>query len=198
MKKQGSIFIIYKIDLFHLTLLLFYRHCKFLINENKKTSIVKVSNCDLNTSILLHMTYTFRTYSIYLIVSVYCCSIFLPYVVHAQTWADVSQETNQKQINYLQEKANQTISFPDTDISSTNDITQIVSLFVDSDIYDNISDDIERYATKYIQQKLPRTKVLVIPLNKNIKPENIALINDNLYHDGIKGKSSRLVGTIVI
>jgi hypothetical protein len=115
------------------------------------------------------------------------------------TWSQINQIAAQHQNKYIKQKNDQTIPFPDNKIPPTNQITHIVSLFIDTEIYDSLSDDIERYATQYIQKKLPRTKVLVIPLDRTAtNPQDIALINDNLYHDWIKGKSSRLVGTIVI
>lgn len=81
----------------------------------------------------------------------------------------------------------------------TMDNTNIVAVFVDSNIYNSIQNDIQRYTTNYIQDKLSRTKAVVMPIDANtFKARDIAKILDNMYFDGVKGKTSNLVGTILI
>jgi hypothetical protein len=77
--------------------------------------------------------------------------------------------------------------------------TNIVAVFVDSNIYEDIKPDLQRYTTQYIQDKLSRTKAVVMPIDAStFKARDIAKILDNMYFDGIKDKTANLVGTILI
>lgn len=135
---------------------------------------------------------------IYIVLLIYICSSLLPNFVIAQTRVNIEQATKIEQENYIKDQNNKITPFLDHNIDPSNDITHIVSLFVDVSIYNSIKAEIQRYTTQYIQKKLPRTKVLVFPISNTISPQDIARINDNLYHDGVKGRSSRLVWTIVV
>jgi uncharacterized protein (DUF1919 family) len=42
--------------------------------------------------------------------------------------------------------------------------TQHVAIFVEQDLYDKISDNIDWYATQYVQQRLDNAKAVVFPV----------------------------------
>jgi hypothetical protein len=76
-----------------------------------------------------------------------------------------------------------------------------VAVFVDNALYQNpqVKNEIQRYATQYIQQRVDNGRALVIPINTSqFKSRDIVKILENLYFDGIKDESSSLVGTILI
>jgi hypothetical protein len=55
---------------------------------------------------------------------------------------------------------------------------------VDDKIYNQISDDLERYTKNYVQQQLFDTKALVMPLNlDNISAYDIYRMMENIYFD---------------
>ncbi|MDR0607414.1 MAG: hypothetical protein LBG52_03490 [Candidatus Peribacteria bacterium] len=77
--------------------------------------------------------------------------------------------------------------------------SSIVAILVDDTIYKNIQDDLERYTTSYIQQEIPDSKALVMPLNlKNIDAPNIYKMLENIYFDGLEGENSTLLGVILV
>jgi len=83
----------------------------------------------------------------------------------------------------------------ETTLKSTN----IVAVFVDKDIYDDIQDDIQRYTRNYIQQRISNSKATVFPINTDtFKAKDVVKILENIYFDGLKGETSKLVGTILI
>ncbi|NOZ43620.1 MAG: hypothetical protein GXP45_00325 [bacterium] len=43
--------------------------------------------------------------------------------------------------------------------------TQLVAVFVDKNLYNNIHNDVEWYATQYIQKKITNGKAIVFPIN---------------------------------
>ncbi|MDO4713760.1 MAG: hypothetical protein Q4B28_03825 [bacterium] len=70
---------------------------------------------------------------------------------------------------------------------------------VDDKIYDNIENELKRYAKDYIQQKYQNSKALVLKLNtKEYTAPEIVKLLENLYFDGEKSKSSQLIGTILV
>ncbi len=74
----------------------------------------------------------------------------------------------------------------------------IVSLFVDTDTYDDLRSEIKRYATD-IQGYLPHTRTHIIVTDEETTPANIAAENEKLYYEGDAGDGiGRLVGTILI
>ncbi|HBB03396.1 TPA: hypothetical protein DCZ39_00620 [Patescibacteria group bacterium] len=77
--------------------------------------------------------------------------------------------------------------------------TNIVAVFVDKDIYQNIKNNLERYTTQYLQAKIANSKAVVLPIDtKTIKAFEISKILENMYFEGLKDQSSKLIGTILI
>ncbi|MDR2416444.1 MAG: hypothetical protein LBD75_07825 [Candidatus Peribacteria bacterium] len=75
----------------------------------------------------------------------------------------------------------------------------MVAVFVDDNIYDKLNTDIQWYATQYIQQEIPESKALVMPLNlNNIDALQIHQMLENIYFDGLEGVNSTLLGVILI
>lgn len=88
---------------------------------------------------------------------VYCASFFL-----------------QSGLSLLQTRAKE------TNIPRVN----IVAVLVDDKIYNQISEDLQWYATGYIQQRLSDTKALVMPLDlDNISSYDIYRMMENIYFD---------------
>lgn len=82
------------------------------------------------------------------------------------------------------------------EIAST---TNIVAVFVDKNIYESIKTNLVRYTTKYIQKKIANSKVVVLPIDiTTLKAHEISQILENMYFEGLKDESSKLVGTILI
>lgn len=80
-----------------------------------------------------------------------------------------------------------------------NTSTQLVAVLVDDKIYPSIENDIKRYASQYIQKKYPFSKALVFKINtKEYDAPEITKLLENLYFDGIKDQSSRLIGLVLI
>ena len=74
----------------------------------------------------------------------------------------------------------------------------IVAILVDNKIYDEISSDLKRYASDYVQQKLSDTKALVIPLDlTNIHAYDIYRMMENIYFDGLKDVNSSLIWLVM-
>ncbi len=86
------------------------------------------------------------------------------------------------------------------------DYTNIVAIIVNDKIYDNIKDDVQRYATKYIQwdgnnkyTAISNSKALVFPINvENFSAKNISQLLENIYFDWISWEPSRLIWVILI
>jgi hypothetical protein len=75
----------------------------------------------------------------------------------------------------------------------------IVTILVDDSIYPSIQSDLQRYATQYIQQEIPQSKALVIPLNlQSIDAYQIYKMMENIYFDGLKDVNSTLLGLILV
>jgi len=74
--------------------------------------------------------------------------------------------------------------FPFSKVSAEDPVqsSNVVVVFVDSNISSSQSENIKWYATSYIQQKLSNTKALVLPIDKNnFKASDISKILENLY-----------------
>ena len=84
--------------------------------------------------------------------------------------------------------------------------TNIVAIIVNDKIYNQIKNDVEWYATNYIQwawdnqyTAISNSKALVFPVNTdNFSAKNITQLLENIYFDGISGEPSRLVWVILI
>ena len=86
-----------------------------------------------------------------------------------------------------------------TRAETTLESTNIVAVFVDKNIYDDIESDIQWYTRNYIQQRVSNSKATVFPINTDtFKAKDIVKILENIYFDGIKWETSKLVGTILI
>ena len=73
-----------------------------------------------------------------------------------------------------------------------------MAILVDNKIYWGISDWLNWYATDYIQNKLPDTKALVIPLDlTDIHAYDIYRMMENIYFDGLKDVNSTLIWLIM-
>jgi hypothetical protein len=82
---------------------------------------------------------------------------------------------------------------------STTQHTNIVTVFVDKDIYNALSSDIQRYASNYIQWRISNTKATVFPINtQTFKAKDIVKLLENIYFDGEQNRTSKLIGTILI
>ena len=86
------------------------------------------------------------------------------------------------------------------------DYTNIVAIIVDDTIYDNLKNDIQRYATDYIQgdtrnkyNSISNSQALIFPINtENFSPKNITQLLENMYFGWIDWKTSRLVWLVLI
>jgi hypothetical protein len=77
--------------------------------------------------------------------------------------------------------------------------TNIVAVFVDKDIYQSIKTNLVRYTTTYIQSKIANSKAVVFPIDTTtMKAHEISQMLENMYFEGLKDQSSKLVGTILI
>lgn len=83
--------------------------------------------------------------------------------------------------------------------NNQNTSTQLVALLVDDQIYSELESELRRYATQYIQKKYPLGKALILKINtKEYDAPEITKLLENLYFDGLKDQSSRLIGLVVI
>lgn len=83
--------------------------------------------------------------------------------------------------------------------SGSDNLTKIVAVIVDKDLYPSIQSDVERYTTSYIQARQADTKAIVLPINiKNISAPDIVKILENIYFDGIQDVPSKLAGIVLI
>ncbi len=87
------------------------------------------------------------------------------------------------------------------------DYTNLVAIFVDEEIYDDIETDIKRYAQTYIQwedsddryNSISNSKAIVMPIDiENVSATDITKILENIYFDGINNEPSKLVWTVLI
>ena len=82
------------------------------------------------------------------------------------------------------------------------DYTNIVAIFVDEEIYDDIETDIKRYTQTYIQgedsndryNSISNSKAIVFPIDiENVSATDITKILENIYFDGVSDEPSKLV-----
>lgn len=70
-----------------------------------------------------------------------------------------------------------------------SDTTNLIAVFVDASLYESslIKSDVIWYAKDYLQQRYPRSKALVFPINTStFMARDVAKILENLYFDGVK------------
>lgn len=83
--------------------------------------------------------------------------------------------------------------------SGNNNLTKIVAVIVDKDLYPSLQSDIVWYTTSYIQSRQADTKAIVLPINiQNIGASDIVKMLENIYFDGIQDVASRLEGIVLI
>lgn len=74
----------------------------------------------------------------------------------------------------------------------------VVTILVDNDIFNSISDSVESYAN-YVQSKLADTKALVMPLDlKNISAYDVYRMMENIYFDWLKDVNSSLIWLVMV
>jgi len=87
------------------------------------------------------------------------------------------------------------------------DYTNLVAVFVDDKIYDDIENDMQRYAQEYIQwedssnryNSISNSKAIVLPIDTdNMSASDITKILENMYFDGISGEPSKLIWTVLV
>ncbi len=77
--------------------------------------------------------------------------------------------------------------------------TNLVAVFVDKNIYEDIKANLVRYTISYIQKKIANSKAVVFPIDtQTLKAHEISQMLENMYFEGLKDESSKLVGTILI
>lgn len=75
----------------------------------------------------------------------------------------------------------------------------IVAVLVDDKIYDKISNDLERYTSSYIQQKLSDTKALILPLHlETVSAYDIHRMMENIYFDWLEDVNSSLIWLVMV
>ena len=77
--------------------------------------------------------------------------------------------------------------------------TNLVAVFVDKEIYKDITTNLIRYTTQYIQKKIANSKAIVLPIDTTtLQAHEISQILENIYFEWLKDQSSKLVGTVLI
>ncbi|MEI7918884.1 MAG: hypothetical protein WCH65_01355 [bacterium] len=62
--------------------------------------------------------------------------------------------------------------------------TNLVAVFVDKNIYQDIKTNLIRYTTAYIQKKIANSKAIVFPIDtKTMKAHEISQILENMYFE---------------
>jgi len=85
----------------------------------------------------------------------------------------------------------------------SSEFFNLVSIIIDEDSYNEISSEINRYASD-IQGVLENTKVVILPTPKNTDAFNIASLNESLYYEGYKSIDnsvnfeSKLIWTVLV
>ena len=74
----------------------------------------------------------------------------------------------------------------------------IVLVFVEKKLYDNLKDELVRYSRNYIQEKNPNTIALTLPIDKDTTAIEILKIVQNLYFEGVKDQPSSLKGLVLV
>ncbi|MFZ2718776.1 MAG: VCBS repeat-containing protein, partial [Candidatus Absconditicoccaceae bacterium] len=91
------------------------------------------------------------------------------------------------------------INFDKTKAEDSLKSTNIIAILVDQNIYNDLSDEIQRYTKNYIQKEVSNSKAVVLPINvQNFKAQDITKILENMYFDGLKDETSKLVGLILL
>jgi predicted DNA-binding ribbon-helix-helix protein len=86
------------------------------------------------------------------------------------------------------------INFNKTKAEDSIKSTNIIAILVDQSIYDNLSSEIQRYTKDYIQKEVSNSKAIVLPINtQNFQAKDITKILENMYFDGLKDETSKLV-----
>jgi hypothetical protein len=77
--------------------------------------------------------------------------------------------------------------------------TSLIAVIVDKEIYPSIENNLERYTKTYIQGKISNSKAVVLPIDTTtLKAHEISQILENMYFEGMKDESSKLIGVVLI
>ncbi len=77
-------------------------------------------------------------------------------------------------------------------------MTQLVAVMVEESIYEKLEKNLQRYTTAYIQKHYPQSKAIVLKINtKEYDAPELTKLLENLYFDGLKDQSSRLIGLVI-
>ena len=68
----------------------------------------------------------------------------------------------------------------------------IVAIFVDETIANGLSNELTRYTTTYIPQRLDNAVPLVFPLSDDYTARDVQTTLDNLYFEGLADQTSTL------
>lgn len=91
------------------------------------------------------------------------------------------------------------INFDKTKAEDSLKSTNIVAILVDKNIYNDLSDEIQRYTKNYIQKEVSNSKAVVLPINiQNFKAQDITKVLENIYFDWLKEETSKLVWIILL
>lgn len=79
-----------------------------------------------------------------------------------------------------------------------NTSRELVAILVEKKLYPSIKSNLDRYTTNYIQKQHPNSQGIIIQIDANeYTPVEITKLLENIYFDGIKDKSSRLIGLVL-
>lgn len=106
-------------------------------------------------------------------------------------------------IGYLSSQILSMLGYVDRNIaeaknSNRDTMTQLVAVMVEESIYDKLEKNLQRYTTSYIQKHYPHSKAIVLKINtKEYNAPELTKLLENLYFDGLKNQSSRLIGLVL-
>jgi len=73
--------------------------------------------------------------------------------------------------------------------ATNKDFSNVVSIIVNSEVYNELDDEIERYAYD-IQNTLENTRAVILPVKKDTNSFEIASMNESLFNEGYNSLSS--------
>lgn len=78
--------------------------------------------------------------------------------------------------------------------NNLNTSTQLIAVLVNEKIYPSIEGKLRWYTTKYLQKQYPQSKALIFKINpESYTAPEISKLLENVYFDGLKDQSSRLI-----
>jgi len=76
--------------------------------------------------------------------------------------------------------------------------TSLVAVIVEETLYDRIRGQIDRYASHYIQYRLPHTRAIILPMASSVMAREVLGVIENLWTENTQNWSSRLDGIVLI